>query len=172
MARKECWKPIQNFEGCYDVSDKGRVRSLDRIDGQGRNWKGRVLKPKGRKNNKGYVNVALCKNGLIVYREIHRLVLETFVGPCPKGMEACHGKKGNRNNSLPNLRWDTPHNNALDMIADGNCVSMKRIERSDGIVYDSLQDATRAIGKDASNISKAALGKIKSAYGFTWRYPE
>lgn len=172
MVRKEHWKPIQNFEGYYDVSDRGRVHSLDRVDGQGRNWKGRILKPKGRKNNKGYVNVALCKDGLTVYREIHRLVLKTFVGPCPEGMEACHGKKGNRNNCLPNLRWDTPRNNTLDMMTAGNCTSMKRLERSGGTVYRSLSDAARAIGGDPSNISKAALGKIKSAYGFTWRYTE
>lgn len=166
----ECWKPIEHFEGCYEVSDHGRVLSLDRIDGQGRDWKGRILKLKGRKNGNGYLHVALCKDGNVLYREVHRLVLETFIGPCPEGMEACHGKQGHRVNQLSNLRWDTYRNNALDMIRDGNCVSMKSIKRGDGQVYASLQDAARAISKDASNISKAALGKIKTAYGFTWEY--
>lgn len=165
----ETWKRIKGFK-YYEVSSLGRVRSLDRIDAQGRNWKGRVLKPKGRRNGKGYLNVCLCEDAVYTYKEVHRLVLEAFVGPCPAGMEACHGKGGNRDNRLSNLRWDTYSNNALDMIKDGNCLSMKMIERGDGVVYDSLQDAARDLKADASNISKAALGKINTAYGFSWSY--
>ncbi len=165
----EIWKTIKGYEDCYEVSTLGRVRSLDRIDGQGRNWKGKILKPKGRVSRKGYRNVSLCNNGLIS-REIHRLVLETFVSPCPRGMEACHGDGNSWNNRLSNLRWDTSSNNSFDTLRHGNNKSIKRIKRSDGVVYASLMDAARDIGKDASNISKACLGKKHTAYGYRWEY--
>lgn len=145
------------------------MRSLDRIDGQGRNWKGRILKPKSRIDKTGYLNVSLCKSGTHS-KEIHRLVLEAFIGPCPLGMVACHNNGNAYDNKLSNLRWDTPRNNAIDTIRHGNNVSMKCIRRSDGYIYESLQEAARDLNKDASNISKAALGKIKTAYGFSWEY--
>jgi len=89
---RERWRDIRGYEGSYQVSDQGRIRSLDRIDGQGRNWKGRILRPKGRRNGKGYLNVCLSGGSKAhkEYREIHRLVLETFRGPCPHGLEGCH----------------------------------------------------------------------------------
>ena len=126
----EIWKAIRNYQDFYAVSTFGRVRSIDRIDGQGRNWKGRILKPKGRKNKKGYLNVSLCKQGKITCREIHRLVLETFAGPCPQGMEACHGDGNSRNNCLYNLRWDTPSNNSFDTIRHGNNKQIKGKKKS------------------------------------------
>lgn len=51
---------------------------------------------------------------------VHRLVLETFIGACPSGMEACHNDSNTMNNSLSNLRWDTPVSNQQDRITRGN----------------------------------------------------
>jgi hypothetical protein len=51
---------------------------------------------------------------------VHRVVLETFIGLCPKGLEGCHNDGDHTNNCLSNLRWDTPANNMLDKIKHGN----------------------------------------------------
>jgi len=67
----------------------------------------------------GYQTVCLRINGIAKILKVHRLVLEAFVGPCPKGMECCH-ENGNRgDNRLSNLRWDTPKNNCADRIKHG-----------------------------------------------------
>ena len=73
----EIWKDIEGYEGLYQVSDLGRVRSLDREDAQGRRWKGRMLSSKLRKN--GYREVILCRDGKRKYMLVHRLVAEAFL---------------------------------------------------------------------------------------------
>ncbi|MCG7596363.1 NUMOD4 motif-containing HNH endonuclease [Mycobacterium sp. PSTR-4-N] len=117
----EIWAPIAGFVGSYEVSTIGRVRSLDRVirDSAGRNCfrKGRVLKPsRAGAPGKDYPSVALGKGN---HRTIHRLVLETFVGPCPDGTEACHNNGDRFDNRLDNLRWDTPSNNNRDKRSHG-----------------------------------------------------
>ncbi|WP_396897297.1 NUMOD4 motif-containing HNH endonuclease [Mycolicibacterium fortuitum] len=116
---EERWVPIPGLVGFYEVSDQGRVRSLDRIQqrrhGVSYPLKGRVLKPsKSGKPGKDYSSVGLCGPDSKVFRHVHRLVLETFVGPCPAGMEACHNNGDRFDNRLENLRWDTRSNNNLD----------------------------------------------------------
>lgn len=74
----------------------------------------------------GYSCVNLYKNSKAHRRQIHRLVLETFVGPCPKGMECCH-KNGIRiDNRLKNLRWDTRSNNAKDAVEHGTSPGLRQ----------------------------------------------
>jgi hypothetical protein len=104
QVMKETWKPIQGYEGRYCISDHGRVFSCQI------NY---VMCP-GR-TPKGYHIICLIDgNGESRYHQIHRLVLEHFVGPCPDGMECCHGDGNKRNNRVTNLRWDTHLNNMLD----------------------------------------------------------
>ncbi len=65
--------------------------------------------------DRGYVRVCLRRDGKDCYREVHILLLESFVGPRPQGMQACHDPDPDRsNNRLDNLRWDTQSENALD----------------------------------------------------------
>lgn len=68
------------------------------------------MKPKS--NDRGYLRVTL--KGFSYQQRIHRLVLEVFIGPCPEGMEACHGDGNRANNRLDNLRWDTRSANEND----------------------------------------------------------
>ena len=103
---REVWKPIVGFEGRYEVSDKGRVRSL-KFRGNGGL---RVMK--GSLNQSGYRVLTLGKSRKQF--RAHCLVLEAFVGPRPDGMEGCHGDGDKDNNALRNLRWDTPSGNAAD----------------------------------------------------------
>jgi hypothetical protein len=67
----------------------------------------------------GYLTVVLCRDGKHVTMNVHRLVLEAFVGPCPEGMEGCHNDGIRTNNRLENLRWDTPKNNQADRVKHG-----------------------------------------------------
>ena len=120
QSTHETWKPIPGYEGWYEASSFGRVRSLDRFspsNGGIRAIRGRVLK--NQKHHTGYVQVSLCKNGMKESRRVHHLVLEAFIGPRPEGMEACHNDDDPDNNQLSNLRWDSKSANQLDKVRRG-----------------------------------------------------
>lgn len=111
----EEWKPIAGYEGFYEISNLGRVRSLNRVDSIGRTRKGRMKATPIDKTSTGYRFVGLCKEGVAKKVDVHVLVLEAFVGPRPSpSMEACHGDGNRANPVLSNLRWDTPKGNASD----------------------------------------------------------
>lgn len=116
LQSTERWLPVVGYEGYYEVSDRGRVRSLDRIDGQGRNWPGAMRKIS---DNGAYLSTSLWKNGRAITRRVHLLVLDAFVGPAPEGMEACHNDGNGKNNHLENLRWDTHSSNLHDVVRHG-----------------------------------------------------
>lgn len=117
----ERWLPIAGYEGYYEVSDQGRVRSLDRVvktaRGQ-RRIRGRLLS-QSVAHEGGYVQVNLNRDGEREHVYVHVLVLEHFEGPRPPGMEGCHGPGGSSDNRLSNLRWDTPSANQRDKRRDG-----------------------------------------------------
>lgn len=106
----EEWRPIAGYNS-YEVSSLGRVRSLARVDAAGNRIKGRILKP--RLHTGGYLRVNLCAGKARDFF-IHRVVLETFVGPCPPGNEGCHNDGNRQNNAVSNLRWDTRFRNMAD----------------------------------------------------------
>lgn len=121
----ECWLPVVGYEGYYEVSDRGRVRSLDRwVEGPNR-WGatsryyrlGQMLKPVTLPA--GYRFVGLSRAGHVRRRAIHTLVLQAFVGPRLDGTEACHGNGNPADNNLINLRWDTRRENILDAVRHG-----------------------------------------------------
>jgi hypothetical protein len=119
------WRPVVGYEGFYEVSDQGQVRSLDRnIEQASRNGTvytrfifGQVMNPTV--GNHGYPHVTLRRSGTSKLSVVHRLILEAFVGPCPDGMEACHDNDMKTDNRLVNLRWDTSKANKRDMIRNG-----------------------------------------------------
>lgn len=112
------------FADRYEVSDQGRVRSLDKHDGRGRFWPGRILSqsPSGQM---GYMMVGLHSGGVKHggvkrLRTVHLIVLESFVGPRPAGMWGRHCDGNHLNNSRTNLEWATPRRNALDTLEHGH----------------------------------------------------
>ena len=113
---KETWKDIPGYEGLYQVSDLGRVRSLDR-DVKDSRWgrqrrKGRVLKPG--QNEKGYLLVVLSKNGKTKSKKIHQLVAIAFMNHNPSGHKIVvdHIDNDNQNNKLSNLQLITSRENS------------------------------------------------------------
>ena len=109
-------KAIPGFPD-YAITNNGKVWSKPRKDTIGRFYNGRWLSLK--EGSHGYFSVMLYKKNKKQRVCIHRLVLETFVGPCPPGMEACHYNGNRLDNRLENLRWDTRSNNQLDAVKHG-----------------------------------------------------
>ncbi|MFJ4107914.1 NUMOD4 motif-containing HNH endonuclease [Oerskovia enterophila] len=143
---EEVWLPAVGYEGLYEVSNHGRVRSLDRIDANGRRRKGRILLPV--KNLKGgRLRVDLYRGGQKRMLLIHRLVLMTFVGPAPDGMEACHNDGNHTNNAPNNLRWDTSSANKLDSVRHGTHANAIKTHCPRSHPYDSVNTYIDSKGK-------------------------
>jgi len=118
----EQWRPVPQWEGFYEVSDQGRVRSLDRvvtmINGSQRLHKGRLRTPVQNKKTR-YYGVIFYRDGKPAAYAIHRLVLLTFAGAPSPGQEACHCNGKRTDNRLSNLRWDTRSANHADKLLHG-----------------------------------------------------
>jgi len=112
------FQELERWPG-YRVGDDGSVWSRHRVGppyGLVEAW--HRMKPT--MNNRGYMTVILRQNGKPRTCQVHRLVLEAFVGPCPDGHEACHWPNPDRANCrLENLRWDTRKANVADAIRQG-----------------------------------------------------
>lgn len=116
----ENWKPVRSFEGLYEVSHLGRVRSLFTRVGGAFKLRSEPLILKQVDYAQGRLYVHLRNHparGQTI--SVHRLVLEAFVGPRPSGMEACHWDGDCKNNRLSNLRWDTHQSNMEDDCRNG-----------------------------------------------------
>ena len=135
----EVWKPIPGWEQYYEVSTHGRVRSVDRSfltsSGKTYNWRGRIMKLTP--DNNGYMRLTLSKNDKQKSVTVHRLVLETFVGTCPAGLEGCHNNGNPSDNRLVNLRWDTKSANAKDRVAHGRDKDSRKTHCIHGHILES-----------------------------------
>jgi len=119
-------KPVLGYEGLYEVDEAGSVYSLDRkvgyrIKGLQKNLKGRKLKQKISKT--GYKYVTLCKNGNVTTHRVHKLVAQAFLGERPKGLQIAHLDGNQQNNSISNLKFVTPKENARHKILHGTVAS-------------------------------------------------
>lgn len=106
----EQWLPICGYEGTYEVSRSGDVRSLHGCGS-------RLLRPGTGKYGHKYVN--LSTNGVQTSRYVHELVLETFVSKRPEGLVCCHENGNAADNRVENLRWDTQKANVADSVKHG-----------------------------------------------------
>lgn len=124
----ETWKPVVGFESLYEVSDHGRVRSVNRVDSQGRNLKGRVLKE--RANSQGYKLVCLSSKGAHTNARVHVLVAQAFVAGQLIGAQVLHRDDVPHHNIALNLRWGTAKDNGADRVANGRSATGERNGRS------------------------------------------
>lgn len=106
----EIWKSIKEYEGFYEVSNLGRIRSL---------FGGKAFIMKLSEDKDNYLIIILAKQGNKKTKKVHRLVLETFIGECPKGYQTGHLDGNKQNNILSNLKWITPKENAYHKILHG-----------------------------------------------------
>lgn len=114
-TQDERWLPIPGYEGRYDVSDQGRVRSWVAYNGTP---VPRIRKPAP--NGWGYLSLPLSDAHLVRTTErVHALVMLTFIGPRPDGMERLHRDGDQTNNALVNLVYGTSGQNRLDTVRHG-----------------------------------------------------
>jgi hypothetical protein len=110
--RVESWRPIPGYEGSYEASDLGRIRSLPR-----RTTRGGILR--GSTHQFGYRVVHLSHFGVKQREGVHVLVARTFLGPRPEGQEVRHRDGNPSNNQVSNLRYGTRSENASDAVEHG-----------------------------------------------------
>ena len=128
MRKTEEWRPVVGYEGYYEVSSLGRVRSIDRTTLVKRGNKTMLRNDRGvdislSVGGAGYKVVNLCRGGKGKTYNVHSLVLESFSGSAPNQMECRHLDGVKTNNSIENLAWGTRKENSEDTIKHGTRAS-------------------------------------------------
>ena len=171
----EIWRDIPNYEGLYQISNLGRVKSFYGL-------KEKILKP-GILNN-GYYRVILCKQSIKKTYLVHRLVWETFNGTIPEGLQVNHLNEVKTDNRLSNLNlmtqkeninWGTRNERIAKKQINGKCSKPVLQFTLDNILvkeYQSTMQVERETGFANQHISACCNGKYKTAYGYKWRYKE
>lgn len=169
----EIWKAVPGLEGFYEVSDRGRARSLSRTvrytGGSDRRLRGRVLKIT---YVKGYPRVDFCLEGVRIPIELHKVVALTFKGPRPPFMEVCHNDGRHKNVRPSNLRYDTKVGNEADKIEHGTsnrgerCGTSKLTKRQIRAIRKSNQ-TTRELA-ERYEVSARHIRKIKARAAWGW----
>jgi hypothetical protein len=166
----EHWKDVPGYEGSYQISDLGRVRSVPRHvycrNGHLHWIRGRILKPSV--GTCGHIQVRLSRAGRSPTVPVHQLVLKAFIGPRPKGKEGCHNDGVHANNRLSNLRWDTHRSNMTDASNQG-LLRVLPVRRSDGKTYKSCSAAATSIDVHRSSVSRSIRLKQRCG-GYTWEF--
>lgn len=176
----EIWKDVINYEGLYQVSNFGKIKSCNKFDSIGRLRKEKLLKQQ--KNKWGYNFVRIAKNGKQHNCSVHRLVYEAFNGKIPEGMQVNHINEVKTDNRLDNLNLMTPKENSNW----GTGIERQRIQMINGkkskpvLQYDkdgnfikewpSLSEINRQLGFNLGNLSLCCNGKLNQAYEYKWKY--
>jgi hypothetical protein len=116
------FKDIKDYEGCYQVSNDGQIRSINRISSNGHKLKGRLLAQCYKRGYNGRIDclmVNLCKNGVSKTIKVHRVVAVNFIGDEPNGHMVCHKDGDATNNKVGNLYYGTRKDNVDDASKHG-----------------------------------------------------
>ena len=144
----EKWLPVPGYDGLYEVSSFGNVKSLARtrvgMNGKPVSVRSRIRKPAVRKNS--YLYVMLYRNAVAKWHGVHQLVLRAFVGECPAGMECRHLDGNPSNNKISNLKYGTRKENQADRRAHGTVFAPRSDNSSGhiGVFYESKLGKWRA----------------------------
>lgn len=144
------WRPIPGWEGLYEASADGQIRSLDRtvVRNGARPWRqaGRTLAQIT--VAKSYRSVNLFRGGARTRVYVHHLIALTFIGPRPPGLLVCHNDGDPSNNAAANLRYDTASENQFDMARHGTHHEANKTECKHGHPFDQENTGYR---KDIPN---------------------
>lgn len=178
----EIWRGVVGYEKYYQVSNKGRVRSLDRLTNNSNGCfirKGRILKQSI--NRTGYNFIMLTDSiGEAKNCKVHRLVAIAFIDN-PFNKKTVNHKDGDKtNNSLDNLEWATYSENMKHAVESGlkhdylkeKKVAKLTLDNKVVEIYDSLKVASEINGISSKTISKVCTGykNYKTSHGFKWKY--
>lgn len=171
---EEIWRDIDDYVGYYKVSNTGKIKSVDRVNDEGRHIYERIL---SLSNCHGYVSVVLCKNSITKTFMVHRLVAKAFI-PNPNNYPCVNHKDENKkNNYVENLEWCTQKQNAnygtrnaRAGLGHGKRTIQYDLDGNEIRRWDSTAEACRYYGVTRSVISSACTGLIHTVCGFKWRY--
>ena len=180
----EIWKDIEGYEGLYQVSNMGRVKSLN----YKHTGKEGILKPYGN----GYLQVELCKEGNREQPLVHVLVATAFLDNVDNLPEVNHKDEDKENNYVENLEWCSKLYNANYGTRSKRSAEKRRgrkqteeqikkkskpvfsVDKESGLImwWESIMEAERVLGINHSNITKCCKGKANSAGGHIWFYDD
>lgn len=173
---EEQWKEIPEFNGAYQISSYGRLKSVERTvkHPQG----SCVLKEKILSevvNKRGYIEYQITHNGNHYSRKAHRLVAEAFIPNVNNLPQVNHIDAVKTNNHVENLEWCDNQHNILHAYEHGLNRRVHKIEQLDidgkvVHVWQSSGEACRLAGYNRANIHAACKGKLKTYKGYIWRY--
>ena len=166
--KNEEWRDVVGYEGRYQVSSMGRVKSFK--------WnKERILKPSMDKD--GYLLVTLCAGGKPKTLKVHRLVCEAFHENLENKSDVNHLNEIKTDNRASNLEWCTRrdninHGSRNERLGKALSKPVGQYAQDGELikVWPSTMEVERQAGFSNGNISQAANGKYKKAYGFIWKY--
>lgn len=175
---EEIWKPVVGYEDLYEVSNLGKVRSIDRIIvnnlGISKSLKGKILKESIER--KGYVTIVLCRHNSIKRKSIHRLVAQAFLPNPFNYPQVNHKNEIKSDNRVENLEWCTCSYNVQYGSREGKQGKARsrkvyRYKPNGNLIdtYSSTTDAGKKLGLPQNSISRACLSD--SLYkGYIWSY--
>ena len=157
----EVWKDIKGYEGLYQVSNKGRVRNMERV-------------LKTFECGSGYSEIILSKHQMRTPKLIHRLVAEAFLPNTESKREVNHKDGNKHNNDVDNLEWVTPSENQQHSrrVLGAKSLQRKVICEELQQMFESIKEASDALGLKSPLIWKCCNGKQITTGGYHWRYAD
>lgn len=184
---EEIWKDIEGYEGLYQISNLGRIRSLDRVVVTKRNTrtnlKGMLLK--STKDRDGYLQVVLSKQSKLTTVKVHRVVAKHFIDNPENKTQINHLNGVKNDNRVENINWCTNSENnkhAYDtnlkkprgkwISLDWNAKKVEQYDLKNNFIcsYDSIAKASNALGISKTSISRCCSGHSKTTIKYVFKY--